>query len=243
MRLPITTPLDRVRAAWQGLLAGDKNGGPTAMALQLAQSLTECGRVDPDDILRRYQAWYCRDGFDTGRVAAMVFDRMRLMSNEEAVIAVDRELGGMTAGCNPAHRSLPLALAINEVSDDQLEACAAAEARLTHLHPLAAETSIAYLKIIRQLVQGETDLGMAIQRAAEGRAEEVKEALLGESGRSLDAGGYAPETLRAAIHFVRSTGDCNPAALEQSFVFAGLGNYCPVLIGPIVKLIVGRTRN
>jgi ADP-ribosylglycohydrolase len=223
---------DRIRAAWQGLLTGDKIGGPYAMARQLAQSLSECGRFVPEDVLRRYQAWYYREGFDTGRVAAMVFDRMREMSNEEAVIAVDRELGGLTAGCNAAHRALPLALAIEEVPDDQLERCAAAEARLTHLHPLAAETSIAYLKIIRQLIRGEVDLDLVFQRAAGGRAAEVQEALLNPEARPLDVGGFAPEALRAAVHFLRTAKSFDDA-IRSACLFAGADNYCPVLVGPM----------
>jgi ADP-ribosylglycohydrolase len=226
---------DRIRAAWQGLLTGDKIGGPYAMARQLAQSLAERGCFDHEDVLRRYQAWYHREGFDTGRVAAMVFDRMREMSNQKAVMAVHRELGGLTAGCNAAHRALPLALAIEEVPDDALAHCAAIEARLTHWHPLAAETSIAYVKVIRQLIRGEADLDLVFQRAAEGRASEVQEALLNPEARPLDAGGFAPEVLRAAVHFVRQASNFDEA-IKRACEFAGPENYCPILVGPMAGL-------
>lgn len=206
------------------------------MALQLARSLDECGRFDAHDVLRRYRDWFDREGFDTGRVAAGVFERMRQMGNGEAVEAVDRELGGMTAGCNPAHRALPLALAIEAVPDEQLEACAIAEARLTHHHPLAADVSVAFLTLVRILVQGETDFERGLQLARIGRSMEVQEALTRDSSRRLDRGGFAPETLRAAIHFVQPSLNAEDA-IASAIRFAGPANYCPVLVGPLMRVI------
>jgi ADP-ribosylglycohydrolase len=45
-------------------------------------------------------------------------------------------------------------------------------------------------------------------------------------------GGFAPDVLRAAVFFVR-TSNCFTEALERSLVFAGDANYCPVLVGAI----------
>lgn len=39
---------------WRGLQEGDRNGGPTQMALRLKQSLESLGRFCPEDVLERY---------------------------------------------------------------------------------------------------------------------------------------------------------------------------------------------
>jgi hypothetical protein len=65
---------DRVRGVLLGLAAGDRNGGPIRMACELAASLEGLGRFDPEDIGARYLVWWRREGFDTGPVAAGVFD-------------------------------------------------------------------------------------------------------------------------------------------------------------------------
>ena len=45
-------------------------------------------------------------------------------------------------------------------------------------------------------------------------------------------GGFAPDVLRAALHFV-GTSACFAEALERSLAFAGPSNYCPVLVGAV----------
>ena len=50
--------------------------------------------------------------------------------------------GGKTAGCNPAHRSPPLAM-LAALADDDLPGRAATEARLTHHDPLAGDVAAA----------------------------------------------------------------------------------------------------
>jgi ADP-ribosylglycohydrolase len=45
-------------------------------------------------------------------------------------------------------------------------------------------------------------------------------------------GGFAPDVLRAALHFVDTSGNF-AEALERSLAFAGAANYCPVLVGAI----------
>ncbi|HKB35918.1 MAG TPA: hypothetical protein VKD72_05655, partial [Gemmataceae bacterium] len=44
--------------------------------------------------------------------------------------------------------------------------------------------------------------------------------------------GYAPDVLRAALHFV-GTSACFTEALKRSLAFAGSANYSPVLVGAI----------
>lgn len=122
---------DRVAGLLIGLAAGDENGGPTEMALRLAQSLLSCGRYDPDDVFARYLEWHRQGSYDTGTVACQVFDlAVAGLPAEAAARQVDIGLGGMTAGCNPAHRAGVLAMA-SWLSADELVEAARREARPT----------------------------------------------------------------------------------------------------------------
>jgi hypothetical protein len=86
--------------------------------------------------------------------------------------------------------------------------------------------------LCRALIRGEP-LQVARDRAARGRREEIAAAVAGDSDvRTLSGGGYSPETLRAAMHFVARY-DSFGEALSESLRFAGPANYCPVLVGAI----------
>ena len=134
---------DRCRGVLLGLAAGDRNGGPIRMAVRLAESLLELGRFDPADIVRRYLRWWREGAFDTGPVSGRALELTAAgMSPSEASAQVHREFGGNTAGCNPAHRSPPLAM-FAALAVDGLPGCAVTEARLTHHDPLAGDVAAA----------------------------------------------------------------------------------------------------
>jgi ADP-ribosylglycohydrolase len=132
-----TSAEDRCRGVLVGLAAGDRIGGPIRMAVRLAESLIDCGGFDAADILERYLNWWREGAFDTGPVSDRAFALLASgMPIPEATAQVHREFGGRTAGCNPAHRSPPLAM-LATIADEDLAGCAEAEARLTHHDPLA----------------------------------------------------------------------------------------------------------
>jgi len=216
-----------------GLAAGDQNGGPIRMALRLAESLAEQQGFDPDDVMRRYMEWYHAGAFDTGPVALSVF--ARIAGGQPRAVAVrgaHEASGGMTAGCAPAHRSAPLAMAAF-ISDDDLARAARKEAALTHLHALAGDVAAAVVVLCRGPIAG-LAWPDALARAAAGRPEATRKALCG-SGADVGAigrGGFAPEALAAAIHFL-SQHDRLVTGLEAARAFAGPQNYCPVLVGSI----------
>ncbi|MGB5754229.1 MAG: ADP-ribosylglycohydrolase family protein, partial [Thermoanaerobaculia bacterium] len=145
---------DRAVGALVGLAAGDKNHGPSEMAWRLASSLAEHQRFDPEDVFNRYLEWHRRGSYDTGAVANIVFDLV--LSGEkrsEAVARAHKQLQGMTAGVNPAHRMAPLAMA-PFIAGEDLEAAARMESALTHAHPLAGETAAAVAILCRKLIRG-----------------------------------------------------------------------------------------
>jgi ADP-ribosylglycohydrolase len=214
-----------------GLAAGDRIGGPAQMAVRVAESLAQRQCFDPDDILARYLDWWRTEGFDTGPTAEDVFEHISSgMDPAEAVRRVDRMAGGMTAGCNPAHRSAALALSAH-LSDEKLPEAAAAESRLTHLHPLAGDVAAAVVSLCRALLRG-ADWQAALHLAARDRLPQTQDALRPCDPGQLNPGGYAPDVLRAATHFVDRSEEL-AEALERSIAFAGASNYCPVLVGSI----------
>lgn len=220
---------NRARGLLLGLAAGDRIGGPLRMALYLAESLVAHNRFVPDNIGLRYLAWWRQGSFDTGPTVDAV---LRLVdagfSFHDAAAHVDVRAKSLTAGCNPAHRSAPLAM-LATLHDEDLSAAAVAEARLTHRHPLAGDTAAAVVLLCRALIRGHP-WPEAVALAAADRLPETRDALTG-SGELSDSG-FSPDALRAAVHFV-GTSDTLSAALERSIDFAGPANYCPVLAGSI----------
>ena len=216
-----TTAEDRCRGVLIGLAAGDRIGGPIRMAVRLAESLLEIGRFDAADVLDRYLAWWLEGAFDTGPVSARALAVVAAgMPLQRATAQVHREFGGRTAGCNPAHRTPPLAM-LAAIDDDDLTGCAMAEARLTHHDPLAGEVAAAVNKLCRALIRG-GGWDVALRQCG---------GFAGHEGPGNN-GGFAPDVLSAAVFFVGTSGSFTEA-LEMSLAFAGPANYCPVLVGAI----------
>lgn len=232
--------LDQIRQRAQGLLfglaAGDRNGGPLQMAVRVCESLIEVDDIDIFDILDRYLEWYRAGAFDTGPVAARVFELIDGgMAYDDAALRTHREFDRQTAGCNPAHRGSVLAMfkpvSCRDLPDQWIAKCAKREAGLTHCHDLAGDVSAATVVLCRHLILGDA-WPEALRFAAKGRMKETQLALLPSEFEDLDAGGYSPEVLKAAISFLQFN-DSFESALLTSLEFAGPANYCPVLVGAI----------
>lgn len=227
----MNSTVDRVEGVLLGLAAGDRNGGPINMAVRLAESLIAQRRFDPEDVGARYLQWWREGAFDTGPTAARVFSLVEGgQSYEEASGRVHDEYDGMTAGCNPAHRAAPLAMSV-DLADSELADCARHEASLTHRPPLAADVSSAIALLCRHLIRG-VGWGDARRAAAAGRSSITQASLEPSSQEAVNAGGFAPDVLAAAVFFLEQHGEFGDA-LEASVRFAGSANYCPVLVGSI----------
>jgi ADP-ribosylglycohydrolase len=216
-----TTAEDRCRGVLVGLAAGDKIGRPIRMPVRLAESLVACGGFNPSDILERYLAWWREGAFDTGPVSDRAFAMLATgMPVQEATPKVHRKFGGMTAGCNPAHRSPPLSMT-TAIADDDLTGIATTEAGLTHHDPVAGEVAATVNRLCRALTR--CAAWEVALRQCDG---------LDEQEGPGNNGGLAPDVLRAAVYFVSTSGSF-AEALERALVFAGPANYCPVLVGAI----------
>jgi ADP-ribosylglycohydrolase len=219
---------DRVYGTLVGLAAGDRNGGPIRMAIHLGKSIVQKKRFDRDDVLDHYFDWWKREGFDTGPVAEGVFTLItRGTMPQDAVLKVHKAFNQQTAGCNPAHRSAPLAMA-GFIPDEQLSDSAHQEAALTHFDPLAGDISSIVVYLCRSLIRGE-EWNRAIEQVVSKSALNLLQA---SSTGNLKRGGFAPDVLQAALYFL-NTSTSFEDALTASIQFAGDNNYCPVLVGSI----------
>lgn len=233
---PVLT--NRISGCLFGLAAGDRNGGPVRIALRLADSLLERNSFDPEDICARYLEWWRAGTFDSEQTFAGVFARVDSgMPVAEAVMATHEDCQGETAGCNPTHRCLPLALA-GFLSDGQLEAALIAEARLSHLHRLAAEGSAFVGLLCRNLILG-SHFNKALEIAGRNRAKAIQQAASVFDPDTLKPGGYTPDAIAAGVYFVK-TADTFGDALQRALEFAGPANYCPVITGAIAGARWGR---
>lgn len=215
------TAVDRCRGVLIGLAAGDRIGGPIRLAVRLAESLLGCGGFNASDVVERYLRWWRDGAYDTGPVSARALELIASgMPIHEATKQVHREFDGKTAGCNPAHRSPGLSM-LATIGDDDLFACAMAEARLTHHDPLAGDVAAAVNKLCRALIRG-VGWDDALWQCG---------IVVGLEGPG-SSGGFAKDVFRAAVFFV-ATSACFTEALERSLDFAGAANYCPVLVGAI----------
>lgn len=219
---------DRIAGVLIGLASGDRIGGPLRMALCLSESLIAERKFNSADVYSRYARWYFDGGFDTGPTASKVFKYVSQgMSISNAVTLVDKQSNGLTAGCNPMHRALVLALS-PDIANEDLEDIALQEAKLTHHHPLAGEVSAMATILCRKLIQGspiETALNEIDNRDW--------------MNRPLSNDGFAPDVFNATIHFIRET-DSFQDAVANSLGFAGANNYCPVVVGALAGGIYGQ---
>ena len=222
---------DRIAGILIGLAAGDARGGPIRMAVRLAESLIDRKELVPADVLDRYVAWHREGAFDTGPVAGNVLARIAGgEAPEQAVRDTHSARGGLTAGCNPAHRCGPLAMA-QFINDDALPALAVREAALTHFDPIAGDVAAAVVVLCRNLAR-KVNWSASLKRAAIGRLSETQRALVPAKSDRIKPNGYAPDALAAAVHFLNECDKFGPA-LTNAATFAGSANYCPVLVGAI----------
>ena len=218
---------DRIRGVLYGLAAGDRIGGPLRMALCLSESLIAEPGFQAEGVFKRYSAWYFDGGFDTGPTASQVFRLVAQgMTVKEAVQLVDKRARGYTAGCNPMHRAIVLALSA-DITDDDLEEIARQEASLTHHHPLAGEVSATSVRLCRYLIQG-----MLLDEALE--QVDTRDWL----NRPLSRGGYSPDVFCTAISFLKHN-DNFDHVVSNAIEFAGSANYCPVTTGALAGAIYG----
>jgi len=247
---------DKAIGCLAGLITGDDNGGPTAMMLKNLKIMIQVRTLLPQDFGKGYLEWFNEDGYDAGLVTHKVLELVDSgLSFDDAAKQVDTELDGMTAGISPAHRSIPLTLyfvawylrspnffeEFPNTGFREFEFLISREARLTHLHKEASEVSIAVNAICMYLILGSDEfraLDFGMKFINEDLRSNILDNVYTKNPDHLKDGGYAPDVLTAALWFLFHT-DTLKDALEQSKAFAGVANYCPVLVSSIGGAMYG----
>ncbi|MEX6724714.1 ADP-ribosylglycohydrolase family protein [Parapedomonas caeni] len=162
----IGTTLEFTRRDSRARLIDIVGGGPfglkpgewtddTAMALALADSLAECGRLDEADLMRRFTAWH-DDGvysctgtcFDIGITTRAALSRFQLSGNPVA-----GDANPSTAGNGSLMRLAPVAIRFwNDPA--KLVDAAARQSRTTHAAPEAVDACVAFARMLADAIAG-----------------------------------------------------------------------------------------
>lgn len=222
---------ERAIGAIFGLVAGDRIGGPTRMALLFGASLCRKKGYSSTDVLESYLRWFKKGGFDTGATTARVFSALCSgVGLEQAVRSAHRAPN--QAGCNPMHRSIPLAVA-SFISEEEIDEVSRKEARLTHYSAIAGEMASFSNRICRELIEGTTPSAAIEKVLGEQRGSYMN------AGRAdLEPNGFAPSVLKASIHFLLHTNSFEDA-LRQAIRFAAPANYSPPVLGAWAGALYG----
>ncbi len=216
-----------------GLVAGDRIEGPTRMALILGNNLISNRAYKNNDLLNDYLLWWKKEGIDTGPTAAKVFSSICSGKNpEQAVREVHLESNQRTAGCNPMHRSIPIAAA-SFIPLGKIQDVSRLEARLTHYDEIAGKMASISNRLCRYFILGES-----IEYATSRVLGNEKNSYMTTSRQDLETNGYAPNVLRAALYFLLNSSSFEEA-LVRSIRFAGPSNYSSVIVGSWAGALYG----
>lgn len=231
---------DRARGGILGLCAGDRNGGPIRMALRLADSIQENRGYNEADIIKRWYNWYKGPPLDTERAydTGGTFDGV--FREYEKTGECKKKADQMNSmGVNASHRAVPLAC-FAPFSTEDLIKFTGEQSLITHTHPHAVSTAVAFNLICRALINGKTleeSLAEAREHVPEWNVRRVLTMDTREKSQ-ISADGLSPLTLEAALWFmINCKGFHN--TLYQSLDFAGNANYCPVLVGAMAGILYG----
>ncbi|MBA3456225.1 MAG: ADP-ribosylglycohydrolase family protein [Deltaproteobacteria bacterium] len=161
----------------------------TQMAVCLARSLADHGRLDADDVGRRYLAW-SQEAFDIGNQTRDAIGRIRTgTAASVAGLATWQQSGRRAAGNGSLMRTAPIAVALH-AGPDAVIAAALADSAITHADPRCALACAAFDAAIAASITAPID-GTAMLAVAR-RAVGVGAQRLAEQWRAVaDRGGDA----------------------------------------------------
>jgi ADP-ribosyl-[dinitrogen reductase] hydrolase len=190
----------------------------TSMALCLAESLLECGRLDPSDVMRRFLDWY-RNGinsvtgrcFDIGNTTASA-----LQAFERTGDPFSGPTDARSAGNGGIMRLAPAVIRFHRYRETAL-ATATAQSRTTHGAAAATDGARLFAHwLVTAINTGEPAAALAAHTGYEPSVEAV--ALGSWRGKARDAissSGYVIHTLEAAAWCVEGS-----AGFEQAVLLA-----------------------
>lgn len=170
----------------------------TQMALAIARSIVERGRVEPSDIASRFVEWFDGRPKDIGNttVRALRLLKSGVPWDRAGQQALD-ELGGSAPSNGSLMRCAPIALLCRN-DRAALRRSNIDVSRITHADPLACWSCVALNQAIAALLSGSDD---AFQEASEVDDARVSQAIsesIASTRDEVKSGGYVLATLGAA---------------------------------------------
>lgn len=145
---------DFIGGGWLSLRPGETTDD-TAMALGLARSLVDLGRLDEQDIANRWVAWMSSDPKDIGNT---IREALMLIADgtpwDEAGVLVDERAHGGALGNGSLMRCAPVAIAFRD-DENELIRASRTTSRITHANPICKWSVVALNLIIAGLLKGE----------------------------------------------------------------------------------------
>ena len=150
----------------------------TQLAVCLARSLEERGRLDPGDVAARYVAW-AEHAFDIGNQTAAALRRVAPGHDPRlAGISVWRDSGRQAAGNGSLMRTAPLAIA--HAGRAELVEAALVESMITHADPRCALACACFDAAIAHALAGGGDLVAAARETLPVAARALSELWRGD---------------------------------------------------------------
>lgn len=216
-----------------GVLTDMIGGGPfglepgvwtddTSMALALGESLKECGRFDPVDLMMRFVAWWrhgkysptgsCFDIGMTTRAALAEFER----SGDPIAGSRDPD----TAGNGSLMRLSPVAIWGVAAGEEAMREVARAQSATTHAARACLDACEAYSMIVRGAILGD-DFEQALARCDQMElvqpiASIVAGSWRGKTRDEIDSSGYVAHSLEAALWCVAQGGGFREMVLRAA---------------------------
>jgi ADP-ribosyl-[dinitrogen reductase] hydrolase len=241
----VPDPIPALERPWMDLPPGSTTDD-TAMARNLARSLGERGRFDPDDLVRRHLEWFASDPPDVGTITRRVLKRTSAgESAAEAARAVWQERGPeVSAGNGSVMYCAPLGLAYASRPHELLELAPALSA-LTHFDERCRTSVLAVTLAVAALVRGEgrrSSAEAALDAVLEREGGEELEFLVEQVGRSRPIDGpdqgFCLFTAAAALQALLRFDDFEPA-LRRVVAMGGDADTNGAVAGALLGAFVG----
>lgn len=192
----------------------------TAMALALADSLAERGKLDPADLMDRFAAWW-REGrysctgtcFDIGITTRSALSRFE--QNGEPFAGSESP---DAAGNGSLMRLSPVAIRYWN-HEEALRSAAQDQSRTTHAAPSTIHACAAFADVLADAIAGSPG-SVVFRDRGEGLVSPIAEIMngswRGKPRSEIKASGYVAHTLEAAIWSVARTTDFRSAILSAA---------------------------
>jgi ADP-ribosyl-[dinitrogen reductase] hydrolase len=241
----IPDPLPAFEARWMGLSPGSTTDD-TAMARNLAWSLGQRRRFDPDDVVRRHLEWFQSDPPDVGSLTRKVLRRVAAGTPAaDAARAVWEERGPeVSAGNGSVMYCAPLGVAYASRPEELVDLASALSA-LTH-HDARCQTAVVAVTLaVGAVVLGEASgsaVAMALGRVQDRDGGEELEFLVEAAGGSRPVDGpdqgFCLFAAALGLHALAS-GDAFEPALRRVVALGGDTDTNAAVAGALVGAVVG----